>query len=535
MDEQVGGISADAAANTRIDAPVLWNDQRNCTTPESFIREVLPAFQQKCLNCHNLEGVARNSNLTLLRGEGNTDDNFLLLHDYASDHPSRLLDKSIGLASHAGGNLYQHNASANYLALQTFTQSSADACSEPDNANAPKAIATPLGYTEDPVPLTIDFTGEDSEGDISGFRWNFGDGNHAKGAEATHTYNRIGTYISQLTVTASDGQSSISKIPIFVNEPVGAVDSRQECRVLPSTFEQGIWPSVNEGCVSCHKNGAIAGSTALIFRDNNADLLDNYNILRRYAINSSAKLLGRSIGLPTHSGGAPFVDANSADYVRLEQGMTRLLGNCQQPIIIGPIIYEPGVSVITTSSATTGSDPLTINFSGADSSGDIASFRWDFGDGQQADGIAATHTYTSAGIYIARLHALDMDDNSSSSELEITVNETVTAAAPAVQCDTVSNTFTQSIFPLLESACSGCHSDFGIAASSGFTLQPGQELESFNRLRNYAISDSGKLLGRSIGVPNHVGGAPLNSAQDASYLNLKGALSELLGDCPAPP
>jgi PKD repeat protein len=56
------------------------------------------------------------------------------------------------------------------------------------------------------------------------------------------------------------------------------------------------------------------------------------------------------------------------------------------------------------SSATTGIAPLTVSFSGAGSTGTIASYEWNFGDGSPiATGVAASHSYTTAGSFSATL------------------------------------------------------------------------------------------------------------------------------------
>jgi PKD repeat protein len=56
------------------------------------------------------------------------------------------------------------------------------------------------------------------------------------------------------------------------------------------------------------------------------------------------------------------------------------------------------------SSATTGLAPLTVSFSGAGSTGAIASYEWNFGDGSPiATGVAASHSYTTAGSFSATL------------------------------------------------------------------------------------------------------------------------------------
>jgi hypothetical protein len=75
-------------------------------------------------------------------------------------------------------------------------------------------------------------------------------------------------------------------------------------------------------------------------------------------------------------------------------------------------------------SATSGSAPLNITFSGSssfDSNGTIASYTWSFGDGTSATGQTAYHTYSTAGTYTAALRVTDNQGASSTTNRTITV------------------------------------------------------------------------------------------------------------------
>ena len=61
----------------------------------------------------------------------------------------------------------------------------------------------------------------------------------------------------------------------------------------------------------------------------------------------------------------------------------------------------------------------------SDADGLIASYSWNFGDGATATGPAATHTYTTAGVYDARLTVTDNVGATASTVVRITVNAQV--------------------------------------------------------------------------------------------------------------
>ncbi len=65
------------------------------------------------------------------------------------------------------------------------------------------------------------------------------------------------------------------------------------------------------------------------------------------------------------------------------------------------VSYAPPVANFT-ESATTGSNPLTVTFSD-DSSGEIGSYLWDFGDGGSSTAATAVYTFDTAGTYTVSL------------------------------------------------------------------------------------------------------------------------------------
>lgn len=99
------------------------------------------------------------------------------------------------------------------------------------------------------VPLTVGFDASGSTyqgGQITSYRWNFGDGTSPKlgGATITHKYTSIGTYTTTVTVIGSDNSQGDASVIITIREiPLSA------CFV--SVFEEGEAPletSFDPGC-----------------------------------------------------------------------------------------------------------------------------------------------------------------------------------------------------------------------------------------------------------------------------------------------
>lgn len=98
-----------------------------------------------------------------------------------------------------------------------------------------------------------------------------------------------------------------------------------------------------------------------------------------------------------------------------------------------PIITR-GVTSSFTPNVTSGFAPLTVNFNGTASSAvkPIASYAWDFGNGQTATGATAFTTYPAVGEYDVSLTVTDTDGTSHSTTQTITVTERPNQAPSAV-------------------------------------------------------------------------------------------------------
>ncbi len=99
---------------------------------------------------------------------------------------------------------------------------------------------------------------------------------------------------------------------------VTTVTIESACTTAPASFSASVWPSMNAVCTACHVQGGVASGTPLVFTAAGSEI-QNYNVLRNYAKASSSTLLSKSIGLPTHAGGAPYTNTNSQQYMDLAQ------------------------------------------------------------------------------------------------------------------------------------------------------------------------------------------------------------------------
>jgi PKD repeat protein len=86
----------------------------------------------------------------------------------------------------------------------------------------------------------------------------------------------------------------------------------------------------------------------------------------------------------------------------------------------------------------TGQVPLTVSFDASgttDTDGTIASYSWDFGDGQTSTGVLTTHEYVVPAIYIINLTVTDDDGATGASTAIVTVTGPATSPSPSSSPD----------------------------------------------------------------------------------------------------
>ncbi len=92
----------------------------------------------------------------------------------------------------------------------------------PQPGNPPTAKMSIAPNPQD-VGQTVTFDGSASTGDnaaITGYNWDFGDGQTTSGASVNHVYNAAGQYNVQLTVTDENGQQGVARDVVTINDIV---------------------------------------------------------------------------------------------------------------------------------------------------------------------------------------------------------------------------------------------------------------------------------------------------------------------------
>ena len=84
--------------------------------------------------------------------------------------------------------------------------------------NQSPSVRLNMDPTRGDPPLNVDYraVGNDPDGTITGYFWDFGDGSTSSEQNGTHTYREPGTYLARVTVTDSDGATSTAERQIIV-------------------------------------------------------------------------------------------------------------------------------------------------------------------------------------------------------------------------------------------------------------------------------------------------------------------------------
>lgn len=205
------------------------------------------------------------------------------------------------------------------------------------------------------------------------------------------------------TLNPLTGEGQLNGLSIFVSITgvVAGQDLTSSCGIGPFTVSPLITGTTNPPL----PNEPISGSPY----DANTGLVTAVNNSFSVPAASGCALLGAASGPLSAAFGIPAGAGRNS----LTLGFEAL-----------PKVTK-GVNASNVPSVTTGNAPLTVNFNGTASSAarPIASYAWDFGNGETATGPTAFTTYTTPGTYQSKLTVTDDQGDKDESIQTITVTE----------------------------------------------------------------------------------------------------------------
>jgi PKD repeat protein len=302
--------------------------------------------------------------------------------------------------SHTYATAGTYQASLTVTDNDTATGSVTKAASPPGNALPVAAFTVTCGK----FACSFDATGStDSDGTVSAYAWDFGDGSTGSGATASHPYAGTGPYTVTLTVTDNDGATGTAT---HAAAPVGNVAPTAAFTVTCGKFAcsfDATGSTDSDGTVSAYAWDFGDGSTG-----SGATASHPYAGTGPYTVTLTVTDNDGATGTATHSA-AP-------------------VGN------VAPVAaFSSQCSQFT----------CTVDGSASsDSDGTVAGYAWDFGDGSTGSGVTAPHTYQSTGTYTITLTVTDNDGTTGTVQHSVTVTGDIApTAAFTISCTRITCSF----------------------------------------------------------------------------------------------
>ena len=223
------------------------------------------------------------------------------------------------------------------------------------------------------APLTVKFT-DLSTGNPISWAWNFGDGTSSTEQNPTHVYRLEGTYDVSLTVTNSYGTDTETKTGI-TDTCIAGMSGYIVVGRAPAADFSGT-PVSGSSPLAVAFTDKSTGATPLTYLWDFGDggTSTSSNPTHTYAANGAyAVTLTVTNPFGTDS-------ETKAEYIRVGAGPVADFGAIPQ----------------------SGNLPLAVAFKDM-STGNPATWRWDFGDGGASADRNPSHTYTKAGTYAVKL------------------------------------------------------------------------------------------------------------------------------------
>jgi len=258
--------------------------------------------------------------------------------------------------------------------------------------------------------LDVDFTdiSSDSDGTVASWSWDFGDGNTSSAQNPSHSYAATGTYTVALTVTDDEGATDTSTQSISVDDGSVTTGGFTETNVSPGAGENLSYTiDVPAGATALDiDTSGGTGNVTLVVNFGSTPTRNDNDCIEQGAGND------HSCSFTNPAEGTWFIivrGAQASSGVQLDAYWTA-----------GSIPNSA-----PTADFTFAATDLIVDFTDAssDSDGNIASWSWDFGDGNVSSAQNPSNTYASAGTYTVALTVTDNEGATDVSSQSVTVTE----------------------------------------------------------------------------------------------------------------
>ncbi len=269
---------------------------------------------------------------------------------------------------------------------------------EAGGGNAAPTVTASVDKPSGPAPHAVQFSATGSDDGPAGdlvYSWDFGDGPGGSLEEDPgHTYLTKGTYTATVTVTDAGGKTGTATVQVTVTDPPG-----------------NRAPSVQAGAAPRSGNAPLS----VLFTADGSDP-DGDDLTYAWDFGDGGSAPGWRASHTYTAGGTYTAKVTVTD----EGGLT---ATATVPVTVGNPPGNQAPTVQAAADPVSGTAPLTVRFSsaGRDPEGQGLMYVWEFGDGGQAGGRTATHTYTAPGTYDAKVTVTDPQGATGTATVRVTV------------------------------------------------------------------------------------------------------------------
>lgn len=274
-----------------------------------------------------------------------------------------------------------------------------------DPDEPPKPVITCPDQEQVGEPVTFDASKSTAKNKIVSFAWAFGDGATANALMVDHIYESPGVYNVELELTDEKGLTGktnklieIYPIPQPEDPPVAHITAPDEATVGELVAFDGSG-SYSDVPITAYEWDFGDGSTG------SGEISDHtYSAIGTYTVRLKV----------TNARGD---SGDTAKDITIDE------------ITPGPL---PPQAVITGPSEGQVSQSLTFDASASRASVPVTDLKWDFGDGNTAEGLTVAHSYDSAGTYTVILTLVDESGQSDSAVKQVQVADQPSPDSPPV-------------------------------------------------------------------------------------------------------
>ncbi len=268
----------------------------------------------------------------------------------------------------------------------------------------------------------IEFT-DASQGGVTSWQWDFGDGNSSEEQNPTHIYNSSGIYDVSLIACNPAGCDTLT-----LENLINYAENQSLCDTLimgvvgdTTLFNCSGYIYDSGGPDEDYAESSnytitinSPNATGILLSFDEFDLENNWDFLSLYAgENTSAPLLGTYTGTDAPGGGSLLVFGDAVTLLFTSDGIIERSGFAMSYSCTSPT----AVANFTTSTGNLCSNERTFT----NTSLNATTYSWDFGDGNFSDEVSPTHIFSSIGTYFVSLTAENDSGNSVFTEVvEIT-------------------------------------------------------------------------------------------------------------------